>query len=355
MIILLWTLVIISPLLFISNYSEARRAIHIMWTECAVLGVVFIINRLLMHYLLFRKRYLNYTISLGILLSLLTVFIINLDGVNMILELFGAPQHHIPPMQPPIQPPSHPHIGDHIMGLRPPATNIISPMFKLLISSIVTIALDLGLRITVTWFITEQKRSKESQKRAISQLQTLQSQVSPHFFMNTLNNIHALVEIDPQRARQTIIELSDLMSYLLYESSLKKMVSLQQEIEFINNYINLMKLRFSEQVKIDISYNEPPAVNIPPYLFLNFIENAFKYGVDYDNESFIKVQFKFTDSTIEMLTINTNHAKESENKQHGLGINNSRKRLDLLYGDKYTLDISEKENIFYVNLIIPII
>ncbi|MFI3318829.1 MAG: sensor histidine kinase [Rikenellaceae bacterium] len=359
-IILLWTLVIISPLLFMEDYSVDSRAIHVMWVECAVVGFAFLVNRFFfMPKLFFNKRYILYTISIVVLFICLSLFIISFDGVNAILTLFGEgnvggypPPHIMGGGAPPHERLSTlPHFGaQHIT--KPPVTTFISPMITVLIASLIAISLDLGIRIAVTWVITEQKHSLRDKERVVSQLQNLQSQVSPHFFMNTLNNIHALIEVDPQRARHTIIELSNLMSYLLYDSSRKSVVSLQREMEFINNYINLMRLRFSEHVKIDLSYNNPPDVDIPPHLFLNFIENAFKHGVDYDHESFIKVRFNFTSSTIEMVTINTNH-KRSSNRQHGLGISNSRKRLDLLYGANYTLNISEKENIFYVNLIIP--
>ncbi len=242
--------------------------------------------------------------------------------------------------------------GAHPRGMTP---SVIPPMISVLVASVVVIVLDLGLRIAITWIISEQKQVEINRERVMTQLQNLQSQVSPHFFMNTLNNIHALVDIEPSRAKQTIIELSDVMSYLLYDCSNRESVSLQRELDFIRSYVHLMRLRFSTQVTVNYSYDfNVPAVNIPPLLFLNFIENAFKYGVDLDRESIIRIRFNFTETTIEMMTINDNYSSAVHGKRSGLGIANSRKRLDLLYGDDYTLCISDKDEIYYVTLKIPI-
>lgn len=351
-IALLWTLVVLAPIIFIDDFNGSWRAVHVMWSECVVVGIAYIINRFaLMPYLFFAKRYVAYIVAVAVLLSLLAVVILHFDGVNIIVGLFGednmlppprgggfAPPHNLPPMA------------------TPPTIQLIPPAISVLIVSVLVMALDLGIRIAATWVIAEQRQAAINRERVVAQLQNLQSQVSPHFFLNTLNNIHALVDIDSKRAKSTIIELSNLMSYLLYECSSKESVPLQREVDFIGDYISLMRLRYSSHVVIEFVCGENiPAVDIPPLLFLNFIENAFKYGVDYDRESIIKIRFKFTDRAIEMSTLNSNHSISIKTKQHGLGIVNSRKRLDMIYGDRYSLEISDKEQIYYVNLKIPIL
>ncbi|MFI3248464.1 MAG: histidine kinase [Rikenellaceae bacterium] len=363
-IILLWAFVIIAPLLFTDSTNKNWTAIHIMWAECAVVGFAYLINRcLLMPRLFFSKRYTAYACSIIALFLSLCIFILYFDGVNLILSLFGEGniESARPPMMgnsipPPNTPPHMPPHGASPHISAPPTHSIIPPSITVLILSLIVIALDMGLSIAVKWIIAEQKQTLIDKERVAAQLSNLQSQVSPHFFMNTLNNIHALVDIDSKRAKQTIIELSGLMDYLLYESSSKERVSLQKELDFINNYINLMRLRFSDQVKIYFSYDDDvPSVKIPPLLFLNFIENAFKYGVDYDNSSFIKIRIDFSETTIEMSAMNSNHSESVKSSRHGLGINNSRKRLELLYGDRYTLEITDIDKIYYVNLKIPIL
>ncbi len=361
-IILLWTLVVISPLFFMNDSDKDWRAVHVMWSECMVVGVGFLINRfLLIPRLFFAKRYVAYIWSIMGLLALFTLFILCFDGVNLIVSIFGEynsasamPLHNLtPPFDPP------PHMGLSHRGVPPmdvpPTNRVIPPMVSVLVASFIVMALDLGVRIASTWVITEQKQADINRERVVSQLQNLQSQVSPHFFMNTLNNIHALVDIDSARAKQTIIELSDLMSYLLYDCSQTDRVSLRKELDFISNYINLMRIRFSAQVEVKFSYDDNvPAVKIPPLLFVNFIENAFKYGVDSDQRSIINIKFVFTESTVTMRVLNSNHSSLMLNDKHGLGIINTRRRLDLIYGDNYTLDISEKEKIYLTTLKIPI-
>ncbi|MFI3320426.1 MAG: histidine kinase [Rikenellaceae bacterium] len=351
-IILLWTLVVVAPLLFMDDYNSNWRAVHVMWVECAVVGAAFLVNRfLLMPYLFFAKRYSRYVMALTTLFLVLATYVLYFDGVNLIIsslasESFasdmppmrggGAPRHGMPP---------------HRM---PPMATIIPPYVSVLVLAAIVIALDIGMSIGVKWVIAEQKQSEIQRERVVAQLSNLQSQVSPHFFMNTLNNIHALVDIDSKRAKQTIIELSNLMDYLLYESSNKELVSLRREMEFITNYVNLMRLRFSKQVRIHLFYNdEIPAMQIPPLLFLNLIENAFKYGVDYEHESFVDIGFSFSTTSVEMIAQNSNHSLSVKHVRHGFGISNTRKRLELIYGDSYNLNIIDDEKIYIVTLKIP--
>ncbi len=359
-IILLWTLVIVAPLLFMDDYNTNWMAVHVMWVECGVVGVAFLVNRfLLMPHLFFAKRYYQYIIGLAILFIVLAIFVLHFDGINVIIALLqetseesvlplmggdigvGAPPHGMPPHR------MHPMV-------RPPSATLIPPMVSVMVLAAIVIALDIGMSIGVKWVIAEQKQGEIKRERIMAQLANLQSQVSPHFFMNTLNNIHALVDIDSKRAKQTIIELSNLMDYLLYESSNKELVSLQRELEFIANYINLMRLRFSEKVRIQFFHDEiVPKVKIPPLLFLNFIENAFKYGVDYEHDSFVDISFNLSETSVVMIAQNSNHSKSVKRVRHGLGISNSRKRLDLLYRGRHTLKIEDDEKIYKVTLKIP--
>lgn len=367
-IILLWTLVFISPLLFMDDFKQDWVAVHVMWVECVVVGFAFLINRfVLMPRFFLVKKYAEYISSLIILFLLLAIFVIYFDIVNAVLTLFGeGTVNSSPPSMgagntpPPNMMPQRPPYGMPMQGgsmpAMPSAGSVIPPSIVVLIASAITIALDMGLSLSIKWIISEQKQAEINRERIAAQLSNLQSQVSPHFFMNTLNNIHALVDIDSQRAKQTIIELSALMDYLIYESSNKEKVALQRELDFVSSYVSLMRLRYPDQVKIDFSYGKSmPSVKIPPLLFLNFIENAFKYGIDYDSESFIKIDFIFSYDIVGMSVVNSNHSQNVNSPRHGLGISNSRKRLKLLYGNKFSLEIADKEDIYSVNLKIPIL
>jgi len=192
----------------------------------------------------------------------------------------------------------------------------------------------------------------------MTELSFLKHQISPHFFMNTLNNIHALVDIDREEAKNAIIKLSHMMRYLLYESDIQK-VSLRKEIDFINSYIELMRLRYDEyNLKVETEYpDNADTVTVPSSLFLSFIENAFKYGVHPRIRSVIKISLsvsaqndRLTFRVVNSLWDVTPNLTEST----GIGLENVRKRLDLIYRDSYTLDIGSADNLYEVTLTIPV-
>jgi sensor histidine kinase YesM len=208
---------------------------------------------------------------------------------------------------------------------------------------------------TNKWVDEEQSRKEVEKEHIKSELDFLQSQISPHFFMNTLNNIHALIEADQELAQNAVIRLSELMRYLLYESG-RGTTTLKKEVEFLRSYINLMQLRVDNSVKVDI--NLPSVienVNLPPLLFISFIENAFKHGVSYREPSHLSFSLEHHSGIIEFTSVNTISSAigASPKKEGGIGLENIRKRLDLLYGDKYSLDIANNEKEFVVKLIIP--
>ena len=186
-----------------------------------------------------------------------------------------------------------------------------------------------------------------------AQLKYLKYQISPHFFMNTLNNIHALVDIDPEEAKDSIVKLSGLMRYLLYEGD-KSTIPLKKEIDFLNQYISLMKLRFSDSV--DVSFNaskEIPDMEVPALLFISFVENAFKHGVSYQHESFIDISLDYQGGRLLFNCRNSCPEERNIDKEGGIGIINSQRRLALIYGDDYKMDIINRDNIYTVSVDIP--
>ena len=190
-------------------------------------------------------------------------------------------------------------------------------------------------------------------QRLESELQYLKYQLNPHFFMNTLNNIYALVDLNTEQAKKTIIELSKLMRYVLYEAN-KNQISLEHEIQFLENYIALMKLRYINNLNIRTEFPVVvPCVQIPPLLFISLLENAFKHGVSYQEPSFIEVRIELADEGVIFNCKNSKHTHAHKDAYHGIGIDNIKKRLHLLYGNNYTFTTNESENCFEVLLIIP--
>lgn len=220
----------------------------------------------------------------------------------------------------------------------------------------IMIILLLGMNLGIKLYFKSDQDAKEMQQlekqNLEQQLEYLKCQINPHFFMNTLNNIHALVDINPEMAKSTILELSKLMRYVLYEGA-KTLVPLQKDINFMRNYINLMKLRYTNKVKIDIDIQENiPDKSIPPMLLITFVENAFKHGVSYKDYSFITIKLTCTDERLYFRCQNSKHP-ESTNEQGGVGLANVKKRLELLFGDNHHLDIHDEDNTYMVNLEIP--
>lgn len=187
------------------------------------------------------------------------------------------------------------------------------------------------------------------------ELEYLKAQLNPHFFMNMLNNIHGMVDVNPALAQEMILDLSKLMRYVLYDGAAAK-TSFVREIEFIDNYISLMRQRFSGSrvhIEAHLPDNPPGDLMIPPLLTVVFLENAFKHGISYRKTSFVEIRLSVEEYGIKFICRNSNVHSDEQEHQHGVGLANVRKRLDLLFGDRYSLDIDNKPDIFSVTLIFP--
>ena len=216
--------------------------------------------------------------------------------------------------------------------------------------------MNLGVKL---YFKTQEDRDHQEmlEKQDLErQLEYLRYQVNPHFFMNTLNNIHALVDINPERAKTTIVELSKMMRYILYEGD-KKLIPVQREALFLKNYIELMRLRYSSRVSINLDIPEMmPDVMLPPLLLIIFVENAFKHGVSYAAPSFIDIKVTVTQEMLQFKCRNSRQEQKPDEKKKkgGVGLANARRRLDLLFHDKYSLEIKEDDKEYDVQLEIPL-
>ena len=202
----------------------------------------------------------------------------------------------------------------------------------------------------------DRKRLAALEKQNLEQqLEYLRYQINPHFFMNTLNNIHALVDIDPAKAQETIVELSKMMRYVLYEKGESQQgVPLTKELEFIRTYVKLMQLRYTEKVKITLNLpHEVPDRQIPSLILVTFIEIAFKHGVSYQRESFIEMTVEVQDDHLHF-TCRNSKADVPNQQKGGVGLANVRKRLDLLYDHNYTLSIHDDPQVYSVDLTLPL-
>ncbi|MBK9357126.1 MAG: sensor histidine kinase [Bacteroidales bacterium] len=216
-------------------------------------------------------------------------------------------------------------------------------------ASIMIAAMATGLRITEA-YSEKDKRNRELEKEKLaSDLSLLKSQISPHFFFNTLNNIYALTEAGSPEAGNAVLKLSKMMRYVLYESD-SEPATLDHEITFMNHYIDLMRLRLNEKVKVSVDFRPHSGeISLPPMIFISLIENAFKHGVSYREPSYIDIGIRSTPEELIFTCSNSKHGNKGE-VHSGIGLENLRKRLALLYPGRHTLNIVESAAEFEVNL-----
>ncbi len=224
-------------------------------------------------------------------------------------------------------------------------------MFNLMIAAAIATTIQLSKR----WQASESARQQAEAARTEAELRNLRTQLNPHFLLNTLNNIYALTAIDAQRAQTAIQELSKLLRHVLYDNE-EQFTDVKDEVQFLQNYVNLMKIRLPESIDVRLTANipEPCRARIAPLLFISLVENAFKHGVSMTAKSFVHIDFTATDDRIECCIENSNHPKNaSDHSGHGIGLKQVASRLELLYHGKYEWTKSvNTENTVYTSKII---
>ncbi|MCH6236184.1 sensor histidine kinase [Cognataquiflexum rubidum] len=215
----------------------------------------------------------------------------------------------------------------------------------------------LMLKFGKHWYHKEHRNLQLQKENAESQLRLLTAQVHPHFLFNTLNNIYSQTQIESPKGSKMIMGLSDILRYILYEGQ-KPMVRLKQELQLIIEYVNLEKIRYGNKLEVNVLIPDTPKdLYIAPLLLLPFVENCFKHGTSNVLENpWINLTIELKDTTLVMKLMNGKvPMKGKEQKRSGIGINNVRKRLDLLYKDRYDLQIREEEEVFVVDLRVELI
>jgi Putative regulator of cell autolysis len=224
----------------------------------------------------------------------------------------------------------------------------------------------ISLLSSVFYFTKESYQSKEEKiiiekekdmlelKFKEVQLEFLKEQIHPHFIFNMMNNLYALVNESAALSREVIVRLSDLLEYMLYECNTEK-VELSKEIKFINNYIELEKIRHDESFNVQTDFpKNVSGIKIAPLILFPFIENAFKHGLKQTNKDFISMKLEVSAPKIQFCINNYKHdttlPADKKKKSKGLGLKNVRERLELLYQNRYDLQISTDNNIFDVKL-----
>lgn len=294
---------------------------------------IYLLNdMLLIPKLLFRDKKILYLILNIIFVSLLLLLSYNVSNKD-ILEYLGIPY-------------TRPYKGHRSLHL----------VARDLINYILMVGFVTGLRLMGRLQESEEALKEAENARIKAELDNLRSQINPHFLLNTLNNIYALTNIDAEKAQKAIKELSLLLRYVLYDN-LSEKVLLSKEVDFLKNYIELMRIRLNNQVQLNVEYliEDHCSTMIAPLIFISLIENAFKHGVSADSPSFIDIRIENNTSTNEVIFSikNSNNAKEDNDKSGcGIGLDQVRRRLELQYPQSYTWTINNTKEEYQSILIL---
>lgn len=348
--LLIWAFILGLPWYSAKKLELESKFLLIAYTFTAINGLIFYMNYLVLVPKLFfqKKKFRYYSSALALL-----IFFYFVSGItNKILfddltadrpaRKFDRPSDNRPAPGPPKVGVLRriPYGDAHFMGYTS--------------SALFLIFLSLGIRVLERQSEIEKLQEEMEKTRLNTELAFLKNQISPHFFFNTLNNIYSLIGINQEDSQNAVLKLSKLMRYLLYESE-QGNTMLSSEIGFLNNYIDLMKLRMTDKIDLKVSFPEKfDDVSLPPLLFVPFIENAFKHGVSYRERSFIDISMRSGKDNITFRCANTLLARkeDGESSHSGIGLDNVKKRLNLLFPGRHDLKISANGNVFEVLLFI---
>ncbi len=319
--IVAWSILFILPFIFVERFNERSPiddGVLRFFIQPVCLVIIFYLNYLwLIDKLLFQKKTWRY-----LLINALLVFM----GCLIVHIVHHSINHSFPQ-------PFNEFIGNHPHP-HPPQMPWQDPIILVLV-----VGLSVAIKTTSKWIHTENERQQLEQERTEAELKNLKNQLNPHFLFNTLNNIYSLIAISPNQAQSAVLELSKLLRHGLYEN--KSHVPIEKELDFIHNYIELMRLRLAHHVQVEV--NIPPHVcqgyQIAPLLFITLIENAFKHGTSANKSSFIKINMSERESgVIECHIENSYFPKDEKDKSgSGIGLKNLSRQLELIYPGKHSL------------------
>lgn len=330
-----WTVVLfalpLATFLSTQDVTATRTSFYVVWGLFQAPVVVYFINfYLLGPYLFFKRRHWWF-----VLINLVLIL-----GLNYQFFLVYLNRDSIPNM---------PAMDTNMW------VGFFGGFLMFLVLNCMIAAIAIGIRHFIHTRQIRQQLIEEKAKNTEAELAWLKNQINPHFLFNTLNNISSLTQIDPDAAQDAIAQLSDLLRYAMYETR-KDLVPLQGEMEFMRNYVELMKLRCSEKTEVNSMFNvQRSTLEIAPLLFISLIENAFKHGVSSNRDSRIDIGLTADEQQLIFTCDNTNYPKtDSDRSGSGIGLENTRRRLDLIYKDRYTWEQTLEDNIYKVKITIKL-
>ncbi|HLN21145.1 MAG TPA: histidine kinase [Bacteroidales bacterium] len=338
-----WTIITLLPFLIVKQWNVGIKFLKFYHVTNIVSALIFYINYLFLFPRFYLKRHLKkYFVSV-----ILVIFMFYYLSGFASMAVFRS-----------INNTNTPAIADsdfrelfrfRLWDFNMPRSVKQMQIYNYVITATALIFLSGGLRALERQSGVERMQKDLEKEKLNSELAFLKNQISPHFLFNTLNNIYSLIEVNAEDSRDAILKLARLMRYLLYESQGDTMLS--KEIDFMSDYIDLMKLRMVEKIRLSVDFPDKyEDLTIPPLLFIPFIENAFKHGISYRGKSFIEVKLEARDSELNFTCTNSKTARSILDKKQGIGLDNVKKRLQLLFPGKHGLNINETDMDYNVNL-----
>lgn len=266
---------------------------------------------------LFRKKYLSYSISV-------------LSGMILAYVIHKVASHYLKP---------------DLLPYQDESINFLTYSFMIMVLIIASAA----VKLFQQWISDAQLIHDLELAKAGAELEQLKNQINPHFLFNMLNNANVLIEDDPKKASQVLVKLSDLLRYQLYDSSRDK-VLLTSEIHFLEDFLNLEKVRRDNFNFLISKEGELSGIQVPPLLFISFVENAVKHNNDSEKLSYVNLFFDVRRTELFFKCINSKPGLKAVNKSGGLGLANIKRRLELLFPSAHDLKIEDDSETYCVTL-----
>ena len=354
--ILVWSVLFILPTwLFGEDNLRSRAFILQIWFQIACYAAIFYTSYFfLTPRYFFTGRKVRYFLLVGMQIMVFMVFLWMLVAhFEPVFRPGGIPGSQFPGenmgnvdpqrAQPPPPDAKHPS----------PVRNM--PLFDFLLTSCLITGLSLGLRFSEKMILHEKLRKEADREKLNVELKLLKHQINPHFLFNTLNSIYSLALMKSDMTAEAVMKLSEMMRYVLQDVSGEK-VPLELELEYIRHFVELQKIRLNDNVEVQFRMSgEPVPFEIPPIILVPFIENAFKFGSSAHESARIAIDIRIEGTMLKMLVTNRIFPGRTAEPAFGIGISNTRKRLEMIYPGRHELDIEKNEGHFIVNLSVNLV
>ena len=348
-----WIVVVCAPLFILNGSMNMNVTFHDCLRFCTITASIivvfyanyfFLIDRYLLQHRLWTFLGCNLLLTIGF------SFI-----MQMLFDYGLSPEFNVPHDMPLNEFLPPPPMGPDAY-LPPPGPRPIPFVAGNAILYALAIGIGVAIRMTQKWTLAEKARKEAEHIRLQSELRNLKNQINPHFLFNTLNNIYSFVSLNPKQAQRSIEELCRLLRYMLYDCS-KATVTLDAEIDFLRDYVELVRIRLPQQTRLTVSLPDKPSRKpISPLLFISLFENAFKYGISSESASFVSIDLRESGNTLTCTIVNSYFPKNavSDHSKSGIGLANLCQQLEILYPNHHKIACGQPDGVYRVELSIDL-